>query len=192
MKRSNLWETIDHCEIMDCFPILTEQDIGDITLGNDFTNKIPFITNAYIGVYQLKRARAYVAENYSTANQTQATNYILQRCKIIPNLIRVPTQSAHSNRKVYHPTLQFTTEKLIGWWCDCITGARFIGCCSHICSLIWYLGYERWKSSPTQMRSTSYMTYATDSIQVSDFYDSSDNDDEATSRYSLATSQTYD
>ena len=114
-KKPHLWETIDHREIIDSFPILTEQDIEDITLGKDHTYKLFIITNSYIGVFQLKRARAYAAEKHSTAGQTQATNYILQRCKIIPNLIRVPTQSAHSSRTSYHPTLQFTNEKLLGW-----------------------------------------------------------------------------
>ena len=114
-KRSHLWETIDHRKIIDSFPILTEQDIGAITLGKDHTYKLFIITNGYIGVFQLKRARAFGAEKHSAADQTQTTNYILQRCRVIPNLIRVPIQSAHSSRKIYHPTLQFTNEKLIGW-----------------------------------------------------------------------------
>ena len=140
-------------------------------------------------MFQLKRARAYTAEKLNNfSDQPQTSNYILQRCRTIPNLIRVPIQSAHSRRTMYHPTLQFTNEKVIGWWCNCITGARNIGCCSHITSVIWYLGYERQRHSSTQMRSAGYVNYATDSIQISDYYDSSDDDAEETARYSLVTS----
>jgi hypothetical protein len=35
MKRSSQWETIRHDDILDCFPILSEDDIGDIALGNE-------------------------------------------------------------------------------------------------------------------------------------------------------------
>ncbi len=30
-----------------------------------------------------------------------------------------------------------------GWYCKCKCGARTVGCCAHICSVIWYLGYGR-------------------------------------------------
>jgi hypothetical protein len=39
IKRPSQWETIDHREILDCFPVLSEEDVGDMTLGNE-RNKI--------------------------------------------------------------------------------------------------------------------------------------------------------
>jgi hypothetical protein len=35
IKRPSQWETIDHREILDCFPVLSEEDIGDLTFGNE-------------------------------------------------------------------------------------------------------------------------------------------------------------
>ena len=89
----------------------------------------------------------------------------------------------HQTRIIYHPTIQYTHDYILGWWCGCYIGSRFIGCCSHISSAIWFLSCERWKMQQRQMPSGSYMGLATDAIQVSDFYDSSDDDD--TRRYSL-------
>ncbi|CAF0913279.1 unnamed protein product [Rotaria sordida] len=81
--------------------------------------------------------------------------------------------------------LGLSNRLLACWWCDCNIGGRFLGCCSHISSAIWFLCYERWQTRQRHMSSGSYMTLATDAIQVSDFYDSSDNEDDNISRYSL-------
>ncbi|CAF1138934.1 unnamed protein product [Rotaria sordida] len=186
IKRTSQWETINHDEIMDCLPIMSEEDVGDLTFGTKFS--FEFYSRMYlsVGVFQLKRARSYAEEKCSTTDLTGIVDYTVQRCKSISNLIRVPTQSAHSNRIIYHPTIQFTNEQILGWWCDCFTGARFLGCCSHISSAIWFLGCERWQTQKHHMPSGSYMNLATDAIQVSDCYDSSDGDDDDNSRYSLS------
>ena len=82
---------------------MSEQDVGDITFGNHLI----LILCAYflhqdfiilIGIFQLKRARSYAEEKCSTTNLTGVVQYAIQRCLIIPNLIRIPTQSAHVDR----------------------------------------------------------------------------------------------
>ena len=40
LRRSSQWETIEHIDILDDFPILSEEDIGDITLGTEHKLKI--------------------------------------------------------------------------------------------------------------------------------------------------------
>ncbi|CAF1091639.1 unnamed protein product [Rotaria sordida] len=186
IKRTSQWETINHDEIMDCFPIMSEEYVGDLTFGTKFS--FEFYSRMYlsVGVFQLKRARSYAEEKCSTTDLTGIVDYTVQRYKSISNLIRVLTQSAHSNRIIYHPTIQFTNEQILGWWCDCFTGARFLGCCSHISSAIWFLGCEWWQTQKHHMPSGSYMNLATDAIQVSDCYDSSDGGDDDYSRYSLS------
>ena len=92
----------------------------------------------------------------------------------------------HSNRKTYHPTIQFSADEVLGWWCDCPIGSRIIGCCSHVSSVIWFLSYRRWDSNNTRRTSTDPLTFIRDSIPISDFYDSSDDEDTNTNRYSLA------
>ncbi|CAF4913348.1 unnamed protein product [Rotaria magnacalcarata] len=180
--RFSLWEIINHTEIIDGFPIMTQDDLGDLI----FCNKSSFNfsqLSIFIGVFQLKRARSYAEERWSTTNLTGDVAYSVHRCKIIPNLIRIPTQSAHSNRVTYHSTIHFTNQAILGWWCDCFTGARFLGCCSHIASAIWFLSYQQWQTQQRHMSSGEYKNLATDSIQVSDFYVSSDDDD--SQRYTL-------
>jgi hypothetical protein len=171
---------------MDCFPIMSEEDVGDLTFGNKFTFEFCMWIYLCLAVFQLKRARSYAEEKCSTTDLTGIVDYSVQRCRSISNLIRVPTQSAHSNRKIYHPTIQFTNQQILGWWCDCFTGARFLGCCSHISSAIRFLSCERWQTQKCHMLSGSYMNIAVDALQVSDFYDSFDSDDDDNSRYSLA------
>ena len=135
---------------------------------------------------QLKRAQYYAAEKSGTTDLTAAVTYSIQRCRSFPNLIRVPTQSAHSNRKTYHPTIQFTADEILGWWCDCPISSRIIGCCSHVSSVIWFLSYRRWDFNNARRTSTDPLDFIRDSIQISDFYDSSDDEETNTNRYSLA------
>jgi len=42
MKRSSQWETISHNDILDCFPIMSEEDIGDLTFGNKYCLEFPY------------------------------------------------------------------------------------------------------------------------------------------------------
>ena len=90
----------------------------------------------------------------------------------------VPTQSAYINRTTYYATIQFTDQQIVGWWCNCPVGSRFLGCCSHVSSAIWFLSYERWQSQKRYMLSGDFINFATDAIQESDFFDSSDDDDD--------------
>ncbi|CAF4568929.1 unnamed protein product [Rotaria socialis] len=148
IKRFSLWEIINHTEIIDGFPIMTQDDLGDLTFG----------------VFQLKRARSYAEERCSTTNLTSDIAYSVHQCKIIPNWIRIPTQSAHSNRVTYHPTIHFTDQAILA-------------------SAIWFLSHQRWQTQQYHMPLGEYKNLATDLMQVSDFYDPSDDDD--SQRYTL-------
>lgn len=187
MKRPSAWETIDHIDLIDDFPMLSEEEIGDITLGSKLQLSVFVLTLISVsGVFQLKRARSYAEEKTGTSNLTQSVTYIIQRCRLFPNIIRIPTQSAHKNRKTYNPTIQFSKEEILGWWCDCPIGSRFFGCCSHISSAIWFLSYQRWQSNESRRASSDMMTLARDAIPISDFYDSSDEEDLSADRFSLS------
>ena len=83
---------------MASFPVMSEEDIGDLTFGNHFCFELSLPICLRVGIFQIKRTRSYAEEKCSTTNLTGIVDYSLQRCKIISNLIRVPTQSAHSNR----------------------------------------------------------------------------------------------
>ena len=35
--------------------------------------------------------------------------------------------------------------EVTAWYCKCRAGTRVVGVCSHIASILWYLGYARHK-----------------------------------------------
>jgi hypothetical protein len=86
-------------------------------------------------------------------------------------------QSGHSRRKSYESTIYHNKDEIKGWYCTCPDGAKVVGCCSHIASVIWYLAYERFQSEERSKPSGTYMSLVDDSIVLSDFYDSSETDD---------------
>lgn len=152
IKSPSKWENIDHQDILTTFPILSEEDIGNVTLGkplSDSTLRKHGIFFSLKGVFQLKRARAYAQEKSFAAGPTDNLQYPLQRSRDYQNIIRVPTQSAHSSRVTYRPIIEFTQEQILNWWCDCPIGNRHLGCCSRIASAIWFLSFKR---SQTQQR----------------------------------------
>jgi hypothetical protein len=129
-------------------------------------------------VFQLKRARSYAEEKTSTTDLTGTVDYTIYRSKEFPNIIRIPTRSAHVNRLTHNPIIQFTSNDILEWWCDCPTGNGMLGCCSHIASAIWFLSYERWQLHSRRMPSGDFINLATDASQLSDFYDPTDDEDD--------------
>ncbi|CAF1651629.1 unnamed protein product [Adineta ricciae] len=138
------------------------------------------------GAFQLKRAPSYTAEKAGTNDLTATVPYSIQMCRSFPNLIRASTQSTQSQRRSYYPTIQLSSDEILGWWCDCPVGSRVLGCCSHVLPVIWFLCHRRWQSNSRRRTSTDLMSFFTDSVPISDFYDSSDDESATTDRYSLA------
>ena len=100
------------------FPRLTREDLKDITMG----------------AFHLKQANSYVNErmdedgNYGVWVSTQEKNLLLA-C----------IQSNHSNRKQYHVVIRYNSTTVEEWCCECPNGNNNIGCCSHVCSILWFL-----------------------------------------------------
>ncbi|CAF3409468.1 unnamed protein product [Rotaria socialis] len=136
---------------------MTQDDLGDLTFGNRSSFNFSQLS-IFTRVFQVKRTSSYTEERCSTTNLTSDVAYSVHRCKIIPNLIRIPTQLAHSNRVTY--------QAILGWWCDCFAGARFLGYCSHIASAILFLSHQRWQTQQRHMPSAEYKNLATDSKQI--------------------------
>ncbi len=43
--------------------------------------------------------------------------------------------------------VQFNESSILGYCCSCTPGLRTVGCCSHVATLIWYLGFRRYQST---------------------------------------------
>ncbi|XP_076072514.1 uncharacterized protein LOC143044399 [Mytilus galloprovincialis] len=123
IRKKAIYSEVNGTENVLDFPKLTLQQIRDITMG----------------VYQLKQAPRYTESHLSD------DNYMLQTCRDRPNLLRVKLTSRHSSSRVYSLWIEFSGDEVTGWYCTCKVGARVVGCCAHIASTMWYLGYSRWE-----------------------------------------------
>lgn len=112
---------------LDDFPKLEMCDLKYITLGS----------------YQLKQALGYYAEMIGKQG-----DFIIEKHKNINGLIRSKLQSRHCNRETYQTYIQYEPnsdgrESIIGYTCGCKNGLRTVGMCSHVATIIWYLGYAK-------------------------------------------------
>ncbi|CAF1555268.1 unnamed protein product, partial [Adineta ricciae] len=98
------------------------------------------IRQLFFGTYQIKTGRYYVEEHFDKNG-----DYIIEVDSSNDNIVRVNIQSRHSNSKLYKSWIQysFTADPIEAWYCKCTAGARNLGCCSHVASVIWYLAFAR-------------------------------------------------
>ena len=100
------------------------------------------------------------------------------------DIIRIRFRSAHKNTCNYHTYIQFDSTQVIAWYCTCPGGARVVGCCSHVASAIWFLGYERHQPTTARKPSATNTTNIDYADNISDFEPSSDDEHDDT-RYTL-------
>ena len=106
------------------FPVLSINDLRNITMG----------------VYQVKQSPSYTKENKDEDGSYQ-TFYAEGE-----DLLKVKIQSRHSNSVQHTLWLRYDndlSEPVKEWYCTCKVGARVVGCCAHVSSVLWYLGYDR-------------------------------------------------
>ena len=65
-----------------------------------------------------------------------------------PGMLRCRIQSRHINAKRYFCWIEYNTEavaaqSIVAWFCLCKAGQRLVGCCAHVTSTLWFLGYAR-------------------------------------------------
>ena len=131
-KRSVL-SNLSQLELTD-FPTLNLTELREITLG----------------VYQLSQA-----PNYSREHVNEEGDYIFSAVNDETGLLKVKIQSRHTQATLHTVWIKYTAlsrdgEKISGWYCTCKVGARVVGCCAHVASIIWYLGYGRNHMKPKQ------------------------------------------
>ncbi|CAF3381748.1 unnamed protein product [Rotaria socialis] len=135
-----------------------------------------------LGVYQLKQARAYIAEHMSTdgAYSVKITN---QRS----DLLRAQVQSRHKANVKYDVYIQYDSKNITGWYCTCPNGSRVVGCCAHIASIIYYLSFGRYNPKELQPRSSIYYTSIIDAQEYSEIsdVDSDVSDEDSNTLYTL-------
>jgi hypothetical protein len=116
------------------FPVLTEEYLRELTFG----------------VYQIKLAKSYVQDKLQ-----RDSDYVIEIMLEEPGFLRARIYSRFTKSAKYHLWIAYfdssyeqsnedeTSNPITGWYCKCKTGARTLGCCAHIASVLWYLGLAR-------------------------------------------------
>ena len=89
------------------------------------------------GVYQIKQANSYVAAHLKNGK------YHIDESEMESNLLHAKIQSRHTTNTLYNLWIKYSPATICGWFCQCKCGSRTVGCCAHICSVIWYLEHSR-------------------------------------------------
>ena len=61
------------------------------------------------------------------------------------DVFKAQIRSRHTSNKTYDLWVEYAQglNPITGWYCGCRSGARTVGCCAHVASVLWYLGYYR-------------------------------------------------
>ena len=153
-KRSN-YSPIECADLTD-FPELSIDELREITMG----------------VYQIKQAPCYTNEHL-----TEDGLYELLLFKEAIGIIKVKIQSRHSKNVTHILWIQYVkgpVRPIIGWYCTCKIGSRVVGCCAHIASVLWFLGYDRHQNNT--IRSNVRNHQLLDALDVPSDNDDTDSD----------------
>lgn len=130
------------------------------------------------GTYQLKQARSYYGEHirlngcYRIEVSNDRRTSILEG-SLFQNdclLLRARIQSRHISRKTYFVYILIRNNAtgrtaIHQYCCNCIVGRRTVGCCAHVMSVVWYLGWARHQTSivpPAQFLDGVLLVYDAD------------------------------
>jgi hypothetical protein len=153
LHRKSLFIDIHNNDLeFECFPKLSIETIQ---------------TEIAYGSYQLSHSLSYLAEHFN-----QNGSYLIFSCKQPitddgSKIISTKIQSRHSNLKKYRvfihymPLICSTTEHpdlIKGWYCECKSGARTVGCCCHVAALLYFLCYARHIKHQSLLKPASFLS----------------------------------
>lgn len=109
-----------------------------------------------LGTYQIRQARSYYGEHIRfhggyrievSKENIDSSGYDL-RGSGLTTLIRGRIKSRHVSRKQYYVYILIENDipgrtGIVEYCCSCLVGRRTLGCCAHVMTLVWYLGWAR-------------------------------------------------
>jgi len=113
------WIALSHTVIVD-FPKLSNEDLEVLTLGKYQTSLAPEYTKTHLN------------ETYEVFSNPQ-----------FRGLIKVRLGSRFRAAVYHHLCIEYWpnrngAERISSWHCQCQVGARLVGCCGHIASVLWF------------------------------------------------------
>ena len=158
---SNKMKKMDASDALPGFPVLTEEYLRSLTFG----------------IYQLKQAKLYSREHIN-----EKGGYEIYVSQTSPDIIQGKIQSRHVSSKMYYLWIQYDgkdkEDPIKYWYCQCKSGARMVGSCAHVASLLWFIGVQRHENDvSSQIIPDNILDCETSSVtdfsSASDEYDSS-------------------
>lgn len=126
-----------------------------------------------LGTYQIRQARSYYGEHIrfhgsyriEICRDTQDFSQYNLRGSSDITLIRGKIKSRHISRNQYYVYILIENnvsgrDGIVEYCCNCLVGRRTIGCCAHVMTLVWYLGWARYQeniSAPAELLDDVYM-----------------------------------
>lgn len=103
-----------------------------------------------LGIYQIKQARSYYGEHIRQNGSFYVeidTN--LTRFEENKLLLRGKIKSRHVSNRQYFTYILLNLngedwcQRIEEYYCSCIIGKRTVGCCAHVMTIVWFLGWAR-------------------------------------------------
>jgi hypothetical protein len=126
-RNTKAWTKIDAKDWCPEFPQLTIEDLLGITLG-------PYqltLVKHYAKLHSRKKARFEIIVNNE-----------------VPGVVRARIHSRFSGSSEHQVWVSFNPDltgidAVTGYFCKCKQGSRTVGCCAHICCILWFLSHAR-------------------------------------------------
>lgn len=113
---------------------------------------LEYLRNLTLGVYQIGLAPSYIQDNFEIEG---ASVFEVDERNEEPGFLRCRISSRYRNAVKHQLWIMYIPvncdqnvednipERISAYYCTCKCGSRTLGCCSHVCSVLWYLGYAR-------------------------------------------------
>ncbi|OXA52003.1 hypothetical protein Fcan01_13830 [Folsomia candida] len=139
LRKQIIWTAPTEADLAN-FPILSIDDLKKITLGT----------------FQIR-----MADSYTNQHLQEEGEYRLFIHKENSSLFRVKLQSRFNRRATHQVWIQVDIgehghKAIDSYYCTCKTGSRTLGCCSHVCSVLKYCGYDRHQPPSTRRNHRAY------------------------------------
>ncbi|KYN20618.1 hypothetical protein ALC57_07026, partial [Trachymyrmex cornetzi] len=106
-----------------------------------------------VGIYQINLASSYIQDKLLKDNDEE---FQLDQHFNESGFLRIRLYSRFRNATRYQIFISYETdnrddenaahnlnEPINGYYCTCQSGARTLGTCAHVASVLWYLGFAR-------------------------------------------------
>jgi hypothetical protein len=115
------------------FPVLSKDDLDAISLG----------------IYQVN-----LAKRYTKMHLNEDSEFRILLNNEFAGIVRAKLESRFIQAKTHNLWIQYNSEEegleaISAYYCRCKNGSRTVGCCSHVCAVLWYLGFQRHQDPST-------------------------------------------